>query len=162
MSFDGVNRIIAQSQNLIRDGTPLQQRLVFDYKQGLVNIINSNGNCYRVPTEPWIGNCIPDNATAGDIYFGGLLPNTPKVQAKSYNIDMGTYQIYITVTSDTCIPMTEGVAGTVGNEQVMQQFIFLNVTGRISDRSVFIVPDACEHAVIGPRIPALGKRSVFL
>ena len=44
----------------------------------------------------------------------------------------------------------------------MQQFIFLNVTGRISDRSVFIIPDACEHAVIGPRVSKLLESCKFL
>ena len=36
--------------------------------------------------------------------------------------------------------------------QVIDRFVFVNVTKGISDRSVFTVPASCNSAVIGPKV----------
>ena len=44
-----------------------------------------------------------------DIYFGLDANN---VKAKSFMIDYGNSEVYMSVTSDTCVPITEDVVGT--------------------------------------------------
>ena len=47
-----------------------------------------------------------------DVYYG---VGSNQVRAKSYQIQYASGSVYMTVTADTCVPLTEDVVGNFGN-----------------------------------------------
>ena len=77
------------------------------------------------------------NATSSDMYFG-LAANS--VNSKSYNIDYGTYKVYMTVTADTCVPLTEDVIGTFGQCEYSTE----------PDYEILVLVIVCIKLIINP------------
>ena len=77
------------------------------------------------------------NATRSDIYFG-LAANS--VNSKSYQIDYGTYKVYLDVTADTCVPLIEDVIGTFGQCEYAKE----------PDYEILALVIVCEKLIINP------------
>ncbi|XP_045211353.2 uncharacterized protein LOC123562818 [Mercenaria mercenaria] len=165
VSYDGVNLIVAYDQTLQVDTFNVQQRIVSDYKNGVMYTVR-DGVCNRTMiTEPWAPYCIPGNATettANSRY--GLGDNS--VRIKAYNMKIRGYDTNIAVTADTCVPVSEVSTGIMdpvfagdNTTETMQALTFANLKGGIASRDVFFVPAQCQSENV--KVP-VGRRSLFI
>merc|ERR1712150_105678 len=94
--------------------------------------------------------CIPDDAEENSFYMG-LGDNT--VSAKSYHIQYSDYEMYMTVTSDTCVPVQQIMFGQRDGLKTFATGSFANVKAGVADTSVFDVPAGCDQGPLLPRLP---------
>ncbi|XP_060562004.1 uncharacterized protein LOC132721675 [Ruditapes philippinarum] len=173
MAYDAVNKKIGQYEYISMGGKP-QRRLgaLLDYNTNMKYIINDQGKCYKQALNRRaqdFGGCIPDNSTkVGSKDVVGLGDNSMTVD--TFRLDYGAVAAYISVTSDSCVPVLETIRGTLDNSPFLQNIHVLNVTGGLSAPENLNVPPAgCEAATMfnahyssGDMPNTIGRRSFFL
>ncbi|XP_078576814.1 uncharacterized protein LOC144862301 [Branchiostoma floridae x Branchiostoma japonicum] len=115
-------------------------RVVGDYNKMTQYVITPDGECttLKLPTE--MLNCIPDNATFIDtVVYGG--PHGLVLDKWALKImEPEPIDVYVAVTRDTCVFVTEVIMGTISGGPLWQAIEFSNITYAIKDPSVFNVP----------------------
>ncbi|KAL3876391.1 hypothetical protein ACJMK2_034241 [Sinanodonta woodiana] len=158
--IDATQKIIAAEESLVVDGAPVQLKVIQDFVKGIQYLIQ-NSVCQKTTIGPWVSRCVPDNATLVHSVSIGSGKNTLAV--KTYNVKQGDLDIYVTVTADGCIPVSQNQAGSSSGVNQMIVVGFYDVTQGIKDRSVFDVPAECNGVAIQERIHPTTKlaSSVF-
>ncbi|XP_053392815.1 uncharacterized protein LOC128555201 [Mercenaria mercenaria] len=174
MAFDAVNRKIGQYE-YITIGNTVQRRygVLLDYNSNTKYIINDQGRCYKHALnrrKEDFGGCIPDNSTVvGQKDVVGLGDNVMTVD--TYRLDFGGVVAYISLTSDSCVPVVETIRGSLDGSLFLQNSHFLNITGGLSaPENLNAPPKGCEAAIefnphfsSGEAVPStIGRRSYFL
>ncbi|KAL4240418.1 hypothetical protein ACF0H5_001210 [Mactra antiquata] len=156
---DAVNRITATNQSLtVNDRTTVMQRLVSDYKNNLLYTMTET-SCSKQTLGEWRSNCIPDNATESMGYFG---LGGESIQVKNYYINYVDYQVFASVTADTCVPVSYDIVGRFGDNEVVQNMVFGDIKPGIADRSVFQVPAQCDDPpTFSTANSVIGRRSTL-
>ncbi|KAL3876403.1 hypothetical protein ACJMK2_034252 [Sinanodonta woodiana] len=149
--YDADAKMMAFKEAVDVDDNRIALTIYTDYNSGLRYTMNERGNCNVSRSEPFISNCIPDNATVvSNIHFG--LPSVASMNVISYNFMLNGMEVYLTVTSDTCVPVTEVILANfkAPGERFMEVLNFVNISPGIRDRSVFSVPASCIGRPIQP------------
>merc|ERR1712179_162300 len=158
--YDAKNKKIVYYQNITYNGNPVQQTIIEDYNARVRYVIGPKVNavgCMSMVIGEWLSNCIPDNSTSADYYYG-LGANM--VNVRGYRTDYGAFSTAYAVTADTCVPVAENTWGHIMGADTHIVTNFGNVKAGISDMNAFSVPANCANT--GPPIPGIGgRRSVF-
>lgn len=139
------------------EGQPFNLSVIADYEEGVMYTIdNSARKCTKskVPPTAMSAQCIPDDAQyMGTVKFGmGTVLSgdnwAVKIKDEQSKVDITAF---ITVTSDSCVPINEGITEHLGASD-LDVFVgasFYNIKDKI-DPSVFNVPDICKNADVVP------------
>merc|ERR1712063_9401 len=160
ISFDVERKLVVSRQSLKYDNTTIQQTIMNDYKAGIMYILNADGSCSASTMETSFPFCIPDNATHNGRVNFGFGDNT--VAADSFSAVFGKPTMYIVVTTNSCVPLTEAFVGQAGGLDIMESLHYSGISLGIADATIMNIPAICNQAIVSPVLPGLGKkRSAF-
>ncbi|XP_046352587.1 uncharacterized protein LOC124132629 [Haliotis rufescens] len=126
-------------------GTPqrvLRNRVVTSYSKGIRYNIDADGTCTKEDiTDTMIPNCIPNTAT----YLGSNYVGTEATGLKydGWLIPLGSLNLTVSFTNPDCIPIIEGVVGTVSSSPVNLVLFFNGYKAGITNPAAFDVPVSC-------------------
>ncbi|KAL4237804.1 hypothetical protein ACF0H5_002516 [Mactra antiquata] len=121
--------------------TKIDSWVIFKYSTGKKYTIISNNCTTDDLTDDMESPCIPDDATPfGDhSYPAGIKASIWYIPD---HVQGGNKRL--SVTKDGCMPLSLSII-TGGSDYILRSSLYQNVTTKITDPSVFTVPDICKH-----------------
>ncbi|XP_060076516.1 ependymin-like [Ylistrum balloti] len=152
ISYDATNKRVATIQSVSSGNYTNSAGVILDYAAGIQYTVQGP-KCTKTTLGVFVESCIPSDAHKdGDTYYGAFTP----INVTAYSYVKNGFQVYSTMTTDTCAPVQEVVYGEFEGSRYMQSLGYSNITPGIKDPMVFMPPDFCDNVpVIKTNLPTM-------
>ncbi|XP_033743859.1 ependymin-related protein 2-like [Pecten maximus] len=152
MSYDATNQRVATIKSVSSGNFTSTNGVILDYANGIQYTVEGP-RCTKTTLGPFIESCIPSDAhNDGATYYGAFSP----LNVTAYSYVKSGFQVYSTVTTDTCAPVQEVLFGEFGGTRYMQSLGYSNITPGIKDPMVFMPPTFCDDVpLIKANLPGM-------
>ncbi|KAL5018502.1 hypothetical protein ScPMuIL_004224 [Solemya velum] len=145
ISYDASRKMVALNQTVKVANRTIVIRTIEDFDKNIAYVISSPEVCNKTNiSSKFADGCVPDSAKAlGHVMLGY---GADKANVKSFALNASGFDVILTVTSESCAPISETITGFDNKTKlhIYQTFGLYNMTPGVRNESVFHIPDACH------------------